>query len=69
MSMSKRETFRRHAAACLRLAEEELSPANKALLLNMAQRWYDLAEQSERGNRAREHYARARPEADAEGVS
>jgi hypothetical protein len=61
--MSKRETYRQHAAACLRLAEVQPSPEAKTLLLEMAQRWCDLAERGERGNYA----SGPRPEAGANG--
>ncbi len=46
--MTRREKFRHYAEACLRLAEQIVAPEEKALLVSMAQGWYDMAEQAER---------------------
>jgi hypothetical protein len=42
--MSKRERFRQHAAACLRLVEVVTAPETRKALICMAQRWYELAD-------------------------
>ena len=42
--MSKREQFRQHAAACLRLADVATAPEARKVLICMAQRWYELAD-------------------------
>jgi hypothetical protein len=40
------EDFRRRAADCLRLAESAETPQHKTLLLEMAQKWLQLADQA-----------------------
>jgi hypothetical protein len=40
------EEFRRRAAECVRLAQEAETPQHKTLLLEMAQKWLQLAEQA-----------------------
>jgi hypothetical protein len=45
--MAKPEDYRRYAAECLRLAQQFRSQAEAPLLLEMAERWRRLAEQSE----------------------
>jgi hypothetical protein len=47
--MAKPQDYRRYAAECLRLAQEFGIRAEAGLLLEMAERWRRLAEQSERG--------------------
>ena len=44
--MAKGDHYQRMAAECLRHAQEAPDPANKALLLEMAQTWVRLAEQA-----------------------
>lgn len=39
--------FREHYEECLRLAQQATSPEQRAMLLQMAQSWKSLAEQSE----------------------
>ena len=55
--MGKAEDYRRYAAECLRLAQQSVSQAEKALLLQMAETWRRLAEQADTrkgiGNRVR----------------
>jgi hypothetical protein len=46
---------RQLAADCLRLAQETHEPSEKALLLEMAERWRMLAEQFEARQRATEN--------------
>jgi hypothetical protein len=43
--------YQERAAECLRLAQSMSDPANKALLLEMAQAWVRLAEQAQREDR------------------
>ncbi len=45
--MGKAEDYRRYAAECLRLAQQSVSQAEKALLLQMAETWRRLAEQAD----------------------
>jgi hypothetical protein len=45
--MNWAERYRGHAADCVRLAHQTASPADKALLLQMAERWVGLAERAE----------------------
>jgi hypothetical protein len=45
--MSKVEHYRRYAAECLRLGQET-SGLDRAMLIEMAERWRHLAEQAER---------------------
>jgi hypothetical protein len=46
--MSRAEEYRRYAAECIRVAQETADPNDKALLLEMAQKWRELAERAER---------------------
>jgi hypothetical protein len=48
-AMAKAEDYRRYAAECLRLARQFRSQAETALLLEMAERWRQLAERAENG--------------------
>jgi hypothetical protein len=41
------EDYRRNASECVRLAQNAQNPADKALLLKMAETWLRLAEQAE----------------------
>ena len=45
--MASADEYRRHARACVRLAQNTQSPGDKALLLRMAESWLRLAEQAE----------------------
>jgi len=47
--MSRVDEYRRHAAECLRIAQETRDPEAKARLLNMAQKWRELGEKAEEG--------------------
>ena len=42
--MAKAEECRRHAAECLRLAQDAKTPDDRARLLQMAQAWRELAD-------------------------
>jgi hypothetical protein len=41
--MSRAEEYRRYAAECIRVAQETADPKDKALLLEMAEKWRELA--------------------------
>ena len=58
-SVNSGEQYRQRAAQCLSLARTALDPGNKAALIEMAQAWTRLAEQSRARNerRANEHAA------------
>jgi hypothetical protein len=45
--MNWADRYRGHAADCVRLAHQTASPTDKALLLQMAERWVGLAERAE----------------------
>ena len=45
--MPSADEYRRHAGECVRLAQNAQNPADKALLLKMAETWLRLAEQAE----------------------
>lgn len=45
--MPSADDYRRHASECVRLAQNAQNPADKALLLKMAETWLRLAEQAE----------------------
>jgi hypothetical protein len=49
--MHRAEEYRRYAAECLRVARHSDDPNDKSLLLDMAQRWRELAERVERVER------------------
>ena len=44
--MSKADQYREHAAACLRLAHRTKDDNDKALLLQMAESWRQLADRT-----------------------
>jgi hypothetical protein len=44
--VTKREHYQQMAADCVRSAQQTSDPDNKALLLQMAQTWVNLAEQA-----------------------
>jgi len=46
--MARADEYRRYAAECLRVAQKTNNPSDKAMMLEMAQRWLELAERSER---------------------
>jgi hypothetical protein len=48
--MHRAEEYRRYAAECLRVAQHSNDPHDKSLLLEMAQRWRELADRVERQN-------------------
>jgi hypothetical protein len=42
--MARAEEYQRYAAECVRVAQDTANPNDKALLLEMARRWLELAE-------------------------
>ena len=42
--MASVDAYRRHAAQCVRIAQQTENPSDKALLLGMADAWLRLAE-------------------------
>ena len=46
--MSRAEDYRRYAAKCLSLAQEISDPSDKAALVQMAQKWRELAQKAEK---------------------
>jgi hypothetical protein len=46
--MQRAEEYRRYAAECIRVAHQSTDPHDKSLLLEMAQRWRELAARVER---------------------
>jgi hypothetical protein len=60
--MSKVEHYRRYAAECLRLGQET-SGLDRAMLIEMAERWRHLAERAERWLRLAEQVGDRPPEA------
>jgi hypothetical protein len=48
--MHRAEEYRRYAAECLRVAHQSNDSNDKSLLLEMAQRWRELADRVERQN-------------------
>jgi len=46
------EQYRRHAEECVRLAQQSGSQADKTLLLEMAKRWIELADQAGKRKRS-----------------
>ena len=45
--MASADDYRRYAAECVALAQRMSDPAEKAVLLQMAQAWHELAEKQE----------------------
>ncbi len=45
--MNTSDTYKQYAADCMRLAENELSPEAKNVMLNMALAWLRLAQQKQ----------------------
>ena len=46
--MLRADEYRRYAAECLRIAQQAFDPAEKARLVDMAEKWRELAEKAER---------------------
>jgi len=46
--MSRAEEYRRYAAECVRVAQQIHNPRDKAMLLDMAEKWRALADKAER---------------------
>ena len=49
--MSTPDHYREYALECLRLAEGTSEPGTKAVLIDMAQAWIKLADQSQKNRR------------------
>ena len=47
-SMTSAAQYRRYAADCVRVAQAIHDPADKAMLLQMAKIWIDMAEKAEK---------------------
>jgi hypothetical protein len=50
--MARAEEYRRYAAECVRVAQSTSNPNDKQMMLEMAQKWRDLAEKVERKDQA-----------------
>ena len=48
--MTRAEEYRGYAAECLRLSQTSGNPNDKRLMLEMAEKWRELAEKAERQN-------------------
>jgi hypothetical protein len=46
--MAGAEQYRRYAAECVRVSQLASNPADKTMLLEMAQKWRELADRAER---------------------
>jgi hypothetical protein len=46
--MSRAEEYRRYAIECVRVAQQTHNPNDKAMLLDMAHKWQELADKAER---------------------
>ncbi len=44
--MARAEEYRRYAAECIRVAQQTKNSSDKAMLLDMAQKWRALAEKA-----------------------
>jgi hypothetical protein len=51
--MARADEYRRYAAECVRVAQTTSNPNDKQMMLDMAQKWRELAEKAERQNQAR----------------
>jgi hypothetical protein len=45
--MTRAEEYRQYAAECIRVAQQMQNPADKTMLLDMAQKWRALAAKAE----------------------
>jgi hypothetical protein len=45
--MVRAEEYRRYASECIRVAQRIQNPTDKAMLLDMAQKWQTLAQKAE----------------------
>ena len=46
--MSRAEEYRWYAVECVRVAQQTQNPNDKAMLLDMARKWQELADKAER---------------------
>jgi hypothetical protein len=51
--MARADDYARYAAECVRVAQKTPNARDKALLLDMAQRWRELAEKAEKREQSR----------------
>jgi hypothetical protein len=51
--MPRVDEYRRYAAECLRIAQQISDPKEKGRLLDMAQKWRELAERAKRDDASR----------------
>jgi hypothetical protein len=49
---ARAEQYRRYAADCVRVAQETTNPADKAMLLQMAETWRRMADKAEKADEA-----------------
>jgi hypothetical protein len=52
-AMARADEYRRYAAECVRVAQTTSNQNDKQMMLDMAQKWRELAEKAERQNEAR----------------
>jgi hypothetical protein len=50
--MARADEYRRYAAECVRVAQTTSNPNDKQVMLEMAQKWHELAEKVERKDQA-----------------
>ena len=50
--MARADEYRRYAAECIRVAQATNNPNDKQMMLEMAQKWRELAEKVERKDAA-----------------
>jgi hypothetical protein len=50
--MARADEYRRYAAECVRVAQTTSNPNDKQMMLEMAQKWHELAEKVERKDQA-----------------
>ena len=50
--MARADEYRRYAAECVRVAQTTNNPNDKQMMLEMAQKWRELAEKVERKEQA-----------------
>jgi len=45
--MARADQYRQYATECLRVAQQTNNPSDKAMMLEMAQKWRELAERED----------------------
>jgi hypothetical protein len=61
--MTRAEEYRQYAAECIRVAQQMQNPADKTMLLDMAQKWRALAAKAESEQRPSDVTPRLYPKA------